>query len=61
MGERVRMLDHIILTVSDVERSLKFYTAALKPLKMKMFAPIKARTDTLISGALVMAKRHSSG
>ena len=27
------MLDHIILTVSDVERSLKFYTAALKPLK----------------------------
>ncbi len=23
------MLDHIILTVSDVERSLKFYTAAL--------------------------------
>ena len=31
------MLDHIILTVSDVERSLKFYAAALKPLKIKMF------------------------
>jgi catechol 2,3-dioxygenase-like lactoylglutathione lyase family enzyme len=31
------MLDHIILTVSDVERSLMFYTAALKPLKIKMF------------------------
>src|SRR5260370_1872328 len=35
------MLDHIILTVSDVERSLKFYTAALKPLKIKMFEPYK--------------------
>src|SRR5258708_15970551 len=33
------MLDHIILTVSDVKRSLKFYTAALKPLKIKMFMP----------------------
>ena len=35
------MLDHIILTVSDVERSLKFYTAALKPLKIKMFSRYK--------------------
>src|SRR2546422_1234462 len=35
------MLDHIILTVSDVERSLKFYTAALKPLKIKMLLPYK--------------------
>ena len=26
------MLDHMILTVSDVERSLAFYEAALKPL-----------------------------
>ena len=26
------MLDHIILGVSDVERSLAFYEAALKPL-----------------------------
>jgi catechol 2,3-dioxygenase-like lactoylglutathione lyase family enzyme len=54
------MLDHIILTVGDVERSLKFYTAALKPLKIKMFMPYKgaARTDIQISGALVMAKRH---
>ena len=31
------MLDHIILTVSDVKRSLKFYSAALKPLKVQMF------------------------
>lgn len=35
------MLDHIILTVSDVERSLNFYKAALKPLKVKMFLPDK--------------------
>ncbi len=35
------MLDHIILTVSDVERSRKFYTAALTPLKIKMFLPYK--------------------
>jgi len=39
--ERIHTLDHIILTVSDVERSLKFYTAALKPLKIKMSEPYK--------------------
>jgi len=26
------MLDHVILTVSDFERSIAFYTQALKPL-----------------------------
>ncbi len=35
------MLDHIILTVSDVERSLAFYEAALKPLNIKFFMPYK--------------------
>jgi len=35
------MLDHVILTVNDVERSLKFYTAALKPLSIRMFMPYK--------------------
>jgi catechol 2,3-dioxygenase-like lactoylglutathione lyase family enzyme len=35
------MLDHIILTVSDVKRSLVFYEAALKPLKIKMLLPYK--------------------
>jgi catechol 2,3-dioxygenase-like lactoylglutathione lyase family enzyme len=35
------MLDHIILTVSDIERSLEFYKAALKPLKIEMFLPYK--------------------
>jgi catechol 2,3-dioxygenase-like lactoylglutathione lyase family enzyme len=32
------MLDHMILTVSDVERSLAFYEAALKPLHIS-FVP----------------------
>src|SRR3981189_1949939 len=35
------MLDHIILTVSDVERSLAFYEVALKPLNIKFFMPYK--------------------
>lgn len=35
------MMDHIILSVSDVERSLKFYEAALAPLNMSMFMPFK--------------------
>jgi catechol 2,3-dioxygenase-like lactoylglutathione lyase family enzyme len=35
------MLDHIILTVSDIERSLAFYDAALKPLNIKFFMPYK--------------------
>jgi len=33
------MLDHIILTVSGVNRSLAFYEAALKPLNIKFFLP----------------------
>ena len=35
------MLDHIILTVSNVERSLAFYEAALKPLNIRFFVPYK--------------------
>ncbi len=35
------MLTHIILTVSDVERSLAFYEAALKPLDIRFFLPYK--------------------
>jgi len=35
------MLDHMILTVSDVERSLAFYEAALKPLNIKFYIPYK--------------------
>ena len=39
------MLDHMILTVSDVERSLAFYEAALKPLNIKFFLPYKGEGD----------------
>ena len=35
------MLDHIILTVSDVDRSLAFYQAALAPLGIKFLVPFK--------------------
>lgn len=35
------MIDHIILTVRDVERSLAFYEAALAPLNIKFFMPFK--------------------
>jgi len=37
------MLGFIILTVSDVERSLAFYEAALKPLDIKYFLPYKGK------------------
>src|ERR1700731_4254093 len=39
------MLDHMILTVSNVERSLAFYDAALKPLNIKFFLPYKGEGD----------------
>jgi catechol 2,3-dioxygenase-like lactoylglutathione lyase family enzyme len=37
------MLGFMILTVDDVERSLKFYEAALKPLNIKFFLPYKGK------------------
>ena len=55
------MLDHMILTVSDVERSLAFYEAALKPLSIKFFHCTRARVIILICGDLVMARGPSSG
>jgi catechol 2,3-dioxygenase-like lactoylglutathione lyase family enzyme len=55
------MLDHMILTVSDVERSLAFYGAALKPLNIKFFLPTRAKPIILICGDLVMARGRSSG
>jgi catechol 2,3-dioxygenase-like lactoylglutathione lyase family enzyme len=39
------MLDHMILTVSNVERSLAFYEAALRPLNIKFFLPYKGEGD----------------
>ena len=35
------MIDHIILAVSNVERSLACYEAALAPLNIKLFMPYK--------------------
>ena len=35
------MINHIILTVRDVERSLAFYDAALKPLNIRFFLPYR--------------------
>jgi hypothetical protein len=37
------MLGFMILTVDNVERSLMFYEAALKPLNIKFFLPYKGR------------------
>jgi catechol 2,3-dioxygenase-like lactoylglutathione lyase family enzyme len=37
------MLGFMILTVDNVERSLMFYEAALKPLKIKFFLPYKGK------------------
>jgi catechol 2,3-dioxygenase-like lactoylglutathione lyase family enzyme len=39
------MLDHMILTVSNVERSLAFYEAALRPLNIRFFLPYKGEGD----------------
>ncbi|MBZ5759843.1 MULTISPECIES: VOC family protein [Rhizobium] len=35
------MLDHIILTVSDIKASLAFYEAVLEPLNIRFFVPYK--------------------
>ena len=55
------MLDHMILTVSNIERSLAFYEAALKPLNIKFFLPYKGKAIILICGDLVIARGRSSG
>jgi catechol 2,3-dioxygenase-like lactoylglutathione lyase family enzyme len=39
------VLDHMILTVSNVERSLAFYEAALKPLNIRFFLSYKGESD----------------
>jgi DNA-binding transcriptional LysR family regulator len=59
--ERNSMIDHIILTVSNVERSLAFYEAALAPLNIKFFMPYKGRRAIPICGDLAMEREHSSG
>ena len=39
------MIDHIILTVSDVDRSLAFYEASLAPLNIMFFMTYKGEND----------------
>lgn len=55
------MLDHMILTVSNVERSLAFYEAALKPLNIKFFLPYKGLSGLLHRGRLRQIARQSAG
>ncbi|HWE84062.1 MAG TPA: hypothetical protein VG267_03910 [Terracidiphilus sp.] len=55
------MLDHIILSVSDVDRSLAFYEAALKPLDIKFFLPYKGEGDHPDLWGFGDGKRRSSG
>lgn len=55
------MLDHMILTVSDIECSLAFYETVLKPPISNSSYPIKAKAATLICGGLVMARGRSFG
>ena len=43
---RQNLIDHIILTVSDFERSVAFYAKALKPLGITNFTDYEAKTDT---------------
>jgi hypothetical protein len=57
------MLDHMILTVSNVERSLAFYEAALKPLNIKFFLPFKCEVtrEQRGSGELVRSPNECVG
>jgi hypothetical protein len=40
------MIDHMILTVSNAERSLAFCEAALEPLHIKFFLPHKGEGNS---------------
>ncbi len=55
------MLGFIILTVSNIEHSLAFYEAALKPLNIRYSCHIKAKRVILTSGASAMESRRSFG
>jgi len=50
------MIDHIILTVSDFERSVAFYAKALKPLGITNFTVKKA-----LSGMGLPVYENSNG
>jgi len=55
------MLDHMILAVSDVKRSLAFYEAALKPFQIKFFLPYAGEAGHPDLWGFGDGKRRSSG
>ena len=56
-----QMIDHIILTVSDVERSFAFYEASLAPLNIKFFMPYKGENGHPDLWGFGDGKKPSSG
>ena len=55
------MLDHIILTLSDFDRSVAFYAKALKPLVITNFTDYEGRAGHPDLKGLVTAKELFSG
>jgi catechol 2,3-dioxygenase-like lactoylglutathione lyase family enzyme len=55
------MIDHIILTVSDFERSVAFYAKALKPLGITNFLDYEGQDGHPDLKGLVTAKEPFSG
>ena len=53
------MLDHMILTVSNIELPSAFYEAVLKPPNIKLFLPYKGEGDHPDLGGFVMARGRS--
>ena len=56
-----RMINHIILTVSDVERSLTFYEAALKPIGIRFSCPTRVKMAIPTSGDSETERELASG
>jgi len=55
------MIDHVILTVSDFERSVAFYTKVLKPLGITNFTDYEGRDGHPDLKVSVTAKELFSG
>jgi hypothetical protein len=55
------MIDHIILTVSNVQHSLAFYDWRWRPSTSNSSCRTKGRTAIPICGDLEMEREHSSG
>jgi hypothetical protein len=56
------MVDHIILTVSNIECSLAFYEAALGPLNIRFFLTLQRRNAAILTcGDSAMEKERPFG